>query len=115
MVACWSVYGDFSPTLYNRTSSCLLRERIHEIGCEIGITSRELLEIHLLLAGKLSEPDWTLIDWQSFEKASHIGENSKARRCSKFLHLHRAKHPVPPASQNSMVNLSGKQLDDAVY
>jgi hypothetical protein len=49
-----------------------------------------------------------------FEKASRIGEDSKARQCDKFLRLHKAQHPVPLAAIETVVNLSGKPLDDPV-
>ena len=101
--------------IYSHISFCLLRKRIHPSRMELESTSWELLEIHLHLAGALSELDWTLTDRLSFKKASSIGENSKTRQCNKFLCLHRAQHHVPPASKETVVNLSGKLLDDAVY
>jgi hypothetical protein len=88
----------------------LLRERIHHSRCELDSTSQELLEIHILMAGALSEPDWTLIDRLTFEKASGIDEDSKARQFDKFLHLHEKQHPVPLASKETVVNLNGKPL-----
>ena len=51
----------------------------------------------------------------SSKKASSIGENTKTRQGNKFLCLHRAQHPVPPASKETVVNLSGELLDNAVY
>jgi hypothetical protein len=63
----------------------------------------------------LSELDWTLTDQLSFENASCIREESTTRQFKKFLCLNRAQHPVPPASKVTVVNLSGKLLDDAVY
>jgi hypothetical protein len=74
----------------------------------------ELLEIHLPLAGMLSELEWTLSERLSFEKASRIGKDRKCLR-SQFLRLHTAQHTVPPASKESMVNLSGIPRDDAVW
>ena len=51
--------------------------RLHHSRRELDSTSRELLEIHLLFAGALSEPEWILIDRLTFQKASRIGEDSK--------------------------------------
>jgi hypothetical protein len=47
--------------------------------------------------------------------ASRIGDDSKARQCGKFLRPHKTQHSVPSASKETVVNLRGKPLDDAVY
>jgi len=73
---------------------------------ELDGISWEMLEIHMHLAGALSERDWILTDRLSFEKASHTGENSKTRQSNKFLCLHRAQRPVLPASQGTVLNLA---------
>jgi len=70
---------------------------------ELDGISWEMLEIHMHLAGALSEWDWTLIDQLSFQKASCTGKDSKTRQSNKFLCRHRAQHPVPPASQKMVV------------
>ena len=66
------------------------------------------------MAGALSELDWTLIDWLTFEKASRIGEDSKASVINFYASI---KHNTqyPPASKEMVVNLCGKPLDDALY
>ena len=39
----------------------------------------------------------------------------QARLCGTVLRLHKTQHSVPPASKETVVNLSSNPLDDAVY
>jgi len=73
--------------------------------CELEGISWEMLEIHMDVAGALSERDRTLTDRFSFEKASCTGEDSKTSQPNKFLCLRRVQNPVLPASQETVVNL----------
>jgi hypothetical protein len=58
--------------------------------------------------------DWSLIDQLTFKKATRVGEDSKARQILKFARLHRTQHPTTKTSKETVINLSGRTLDDRV-
>jgi hypothetical protein len=58
--------------------------------------------------------DWFLIDQLTFKKATRVGEDSKARQIQKFTRLHRTQHPIIKTSKETVINLSGRTLDDRV-
>jgi hypothetical protein len=49
-----------------------------------------------------------------FKKAMRVGEDSKARQIRKFTRLHRTQHPTIETSKETVINLSGRTLDDGV-
>ena len=65
--------------IYQRTSFALLRERIQQNRRELDSTSRALLDTHLRLANTLTTSHWLLIDQLTFNKATYIGDDRKAR------------------------------------
>jgi hypothetical protein len=44
-----------------------------------------------------------------------VGEDSKARRHRKFLQLHKTRYPTTKTSKETVINLSGQTLHDAIY
>jgi len=74
--------------IYQRTSFALLQERIHQYRWELDITSWDLPNTHLRTVNQLSEPDWSLIDHLTLNKAMRVGEDGKARQLKKFTWLH---------------------------
>jgi hypothetical protein len=49
-----------------------------------------------------------------FKKATCVGEDSKARLLQKFARLHRTQHPTTKTSKETIINLSGRPLDDGM-
>ena len=78
-------------------------------------TSRELLNTHLRIANLFSESDWALIDQLTLIKATRVGENSKVRQLKKFTRLQTKEHPTTKTIKETVINLSDKKLEDAVY
>jgi hypothetical protein len=74
--------------IYQRTSYALLRERIRNNRRELDRICRELLQVHLHLSAVLLESDWSLIDRPTFNKATQIGDENKAKQLRKFESLH---------------------------
>jgi hypothetical protein len=37
--------------------------------------------------------DWRLIDWLTYNKATHVGDDNKTRQCQKFARLTKIQHP----------------------
>ena len=73
-----------------------------------------MLEIHLRLATVLSKLDWSLINQLMFNKATCVGEDSKARQLWKFSRIHKTQHPTTKTSKAMVINLSRRTLDDGV-
>jgi len=55
-----------------------------------------------------------VIDQLTFKNATCVGEDSKARQNRKFARLHRTQHPTIKTSKETVINLSGRTLDDGV-
>jgi hypothetical protein len=111
-VWCRDLYNEAANRIYQRTSFALLRERIRHNRRELDHTSRELLTIHLRLGSLLSQSDWFLIDQLTFEKAARVGDDSKTRQLRKFSRLHKKQHPTSRTSKETVINLSGRTLDE---
>jgi len=98
--------------IYQRTSFALLRERIQQNRRELDSTSRALLDTHLRLANTLTTSHWHLIDQLTFNKATYVGDDHKARQSQKFVRLCKNQHPVTEAPKNTVINLSNQKLED---
>ncbi|XP_021931121.1 uncharacterized protein LOC110835326 [Zootermopsis nevadensis] len=110
------IHSEAAKRIYRKTSFCLLRERIHHTRRELDAISRDLLGMHLRLAAELSTADWALIDRITFERASRAAADDKVRQCHKFQRLHGAQHAGPRTdTKKTVVNLSGRPLEDAAY
>jgi hypothetical protein len=72
----------------------LLRERLHQNRRELDNISRDLLEVHLQVASAVSKEDWSLLDKLTYQKATQVGEESKATQIRKFNHLYKTQ-PTP--------------------
>jgi hypothetical protein len=48
-------------------------------------------------------------------KATHVGEESKARQLQKFTRLHKTQHPTTKTSKEMVINLSDQTLDDGLF
>ncbi|XP_021918665.1 uncharacterized protein LOC110829347 [Zootermopsis nevadensis] len=110
------IHSEAAKRIYRRTSFCLLRERIHHTRRELDAISRDLLDMHLRLAAELSTADWALIDRITFKRASRVAADDKVRQCIKLQRLHGAQHAGPRTdTKKTVVNLSGRPLEDAAY
>jgi hypothetical protein len=96
-----------------QTCFCLLRERIHHTRRELNVVYRELLELHLRLAGDQFTDDWNLILPRPGSHAS-LRTVNKARHCKKFQRLQKAQQPpLPSGNRKTVVNLSEVPLKEA--
>jgi len=63
----------------------------------------------------MSKSDWSLIDRLTFNKATRTGEDSKASQLQKFTRLHKIQQQNIRTPKETVINLSGRILDDGLH
>lgn len=102
--------------ILHRTSFALVRERIQYTRRLLSNLDRDLLEVHLKLSLKLSPLDWEWIDQSTSARACSVMDKTSAQQSKKFHSLQEKQHcnpPPPLEKERTVVNLTGKELDEA--
>jgi hypothetical protein len=55
-----------------------------------------------------------MIEQLTFNKATRLGEDCKARQLKKFTRLHKAQHSTTETTKDTVINLSDQKLEDGV-
>jgi hypothetical protein len=102
-----------SRNILQRTSFALIRDRIHHKRWELDRLTRELYQLHLRLAGRLTHHDWNVVDISTAAQACLTLCSTTTTKENKFDRLLAKKSREGVDTKKVVVNLSDKALESA--